>query len=404
MILYVVIFIFFLYWFWNNFSVRKFYLGTLLFIFINAVLGPFEYNIKFYNVIVLLITVICVHYLSSLPKTKFTIVKIEEYNGNVIFVFKFLAILSFLLFFSHQFVTYGTFFISDLSEVRDSLGDNVSWFKRFAEPMSGFFIYYSIYSLSKRLNILNLFLFSSGYFLLDLFYAGRQYTLLFLIVLLSFIFFNKRTMNYFQFNSKNIYIFIFISIIFILIVSFFRSLNSENVIWSNRFEMYSYFSNIRYKSSWSDLPDLFIDYFYYFGAQLAKLSELLSLNKFQFINIEVWKFNPFLERNIFFMFTNFTESNKTVYGQIHAFTWNTSFFSSLTRYGFLGFILVETIFSRLVKSFDSRKYYFKSDLHIMIILISISFYTAVSSIFQSTPFLIYFLIVMFNVKIIKNYE
>lgn len=315
----------------------------------------------------------------------------------------------------------------DFAGLRSNLFENVSAFSRIGWPLAGaafFTITHFVHSKNFDDPILTkiTFLMLS---IVPIFSAGRQlYLQIMLLIILGFLY-KKNFMGY-EYRSiypvlgrKRARFLKQVSVVILglgTVVSVLRFDFASIERFSTKLNMFKEYSGVSLRDGYElifnftpvVIQDLFVEFSYYFGAQIPKYFEWFSLNfnQFQYIWFDLINKSPFIARNVDKILTlmefdfQFTGGSHFVaqYGYVHAFTWSTAISSNINFFGIIGTLVVQFIFGMVVAlsfvGFRNNPNSF-SAFNFLVANSVLVFYGVIASVLMETQFLVYYLLSAF---------
>lgn len=397
------------------------YLFPWLVIFLNYYLGPIEYLINTDN---LLSTIFLFVYLSIflagfwLSNILFTKSKARNrlYGKNVdapkwLLQFEKVGILGVTLYFFGRLITGANFILAgNLSGLRASFIDDTNLFSQIGAILIGLYFFVISKSLfykeSYRVSYIPLAMF----ILTPLLTAGRQlYLILMLMIFMSFLLLRTKRYGIFKqliHNKIIVYPIIGGSFFLILAISVLRFDIDSQLYFGDKLSMLRNFSAIELREEYTfltSLPttyyDTIIEFFYYFGAQLARYYELFGVLSFDLFNFDILSKTPVIQRNIekiLIVFDLQSVPLKFEYPElsIASFTWSTALIGGLRYGGIVTVLSLQFIFG-LIMGLAYRRFKFNRNdypaFNLMVISSVICIYDVMFPLISDTSVMVYYL-------------
>lgn len=253
--------------------------------------------------------------------------------------------------------------VGDLASIRNTFIQDTNLFSQVGALIIGFyFITISkalFYGKNFKFRLFPLILF----ILTPLLTAGRQlYLILALLIFFSLLFLRKYRgglIFLFKSNKRLMYPVVVGSFVLILFVSVFRFNVESQLYFGDKLGMFQNYSAIRLRDDYTfltSLPqsvfDIIIEFFYYFGAQLARYHELFSALDFDPISFDLLSKTPVIQRNLDKIFALLGYNSSSIDFQypelnIASFTWGTAIIGNLIYGGFVMTLFIQLIFAYL---------------------------------------------------------
>lgn len=200
-----------------------------------------------------------------------------------------------------------------------------------------------------------------------LFSAGRQLYLQALLVVVFGYMISRRRRPYRaagDTDSKATSTILLSLVALVLMVTLFRTDEASVAYFGDKLGVYASYSGVslnqRFEGLYGAVPgplaEIVTEYNYYYGAQLLRLTEVLSLYPIQIVNFSIWEKVPFLARNVekllpFLANSSVADPVSANILTIASFTWATSISGNLVLFGYAGLPIVGLLFG-LVSGFS----------------------------------------------------
>ncbi|TNC71476.1 hypothetical protein [Rubellimicrobium roseum] len=251
-------------------------------------------------------------------------------------------------------------------------------------------------------------------FAIPLFSAGRQiYLQVILLILISFSLVRRHQAQMpdearaiLKRRRRTVSILILVCIGFIAAVSQLRFGGVSQEYFGNKLNVYATFSGASlsegYEALWAGLSptlqDIWVEFAYYFGAQLPRFGEVYHLQTFPIVEFDPMSKVAILERNFDKLLSGDTvtalSASDGVVGSIASFTWKTALPKNMELFGEVGNLLICALFGWVAgiayNAYRSFPLTFEA-LNLCVANGVVAFYSIMFSPFGETNFFLYYL-------------